>query len=75
MALVTSFGMQAILSACLVSIIVILQAVGIPSKARLIEAVERLLDMARTPVNVFTNSCCASLVAANSQRERRQPSW
>lgn len=73
MSLVTSFGMAGIPSACLVSIVVILQALGLPAEGvSFIIAVERLLDMARTPVSVWTNSSCAALVAAAEKREAVQ---
>lgn len=64
MAVITSFGAAGIPSACLISIVVILQAVGLPIEGiGLILAVERILDMFRTAANVFGNSCCAVLVA------------
>lgn len=65
MAFVTSFGIAGIPSASLVSIVVILQMLGLPAEGiALIMAVERLLDMARTTVNVWSNGSCAALVAA-----------
>jgi proton glutamate symport protein len=64
MALLTSTGMAGIPSASLVSITLILQTIGLPADAiGLVLAVERLLDMCRTTVNVFGNTCCAVLVA------------
>jgi proton glutamate symport protein len=62
--LITSLGSAGIPSASLFSIVVILQALGLPADGiGLIMAVERILDMFRTPVNVFGTSCCAVLVA------------
>lgn len=62
--LLTSLGSAGIPSASMISIVVILHALGLPADGiGLIMAVERILDMFRTPVNVFGTSCCAVLVA------------
>jgi len=64
MALITSIGVAGIPSASLVAILVILKVIGLPSEGLgLFIAVDRLLDMCRTTVNVFSDSCCAVLVA------------
>ena len=64
MALLTSMGMAGVPSAGLISIMAILQTVGLPAEGiGLILAVERFLDMLRTVVNVLTNSCSTVLVA------------
>lgn len=64
MSIITSFGLAGIPSACLIAVIVILQTIGLPAEGiGLILAAERILDMFRTAVNVFGNSCCAALVA------------
>jgi Na+/H+-dicarboxylate symporter len=64
MALITSIGVAGIPSASLVAILVILKAIGLPTEGiGLFIAVDRLLDMCRTTVNVFSDSCCAVLVA------------
>ena len=64
MSVITSFGAAGIPSACLISIVVILQVVGLPIEGiGFVLAVERILDMFRTAANVFGNSCCAVLVA------------
>jgi len=64
MALVTSIGVAGIPSASLVAILVILRVIGLPAEGiGLFIAVDRLLDMCRTTVNVFSDSCCAILVA------------
>lgn len=64
MALVTSIGVAAIPSASLVAIAIILGAVGLPVEAiGLILAVDRILDMCRTAVNVFSDSCGAVIIA------------
>lgn len=64
LALVTSIGIAGIPSASIVAIIVILNAIGLPAEGvGLLFAVDRILDMCRTTVNVFSDSCCAILVA------------
>ncbi len=64
LALLTSIGVAGIPSACLISVVVILNTLGVPPEGLgLILAVERLLDMCRTVVNVFGNTCCAVLLA------------
>lgn len=64
LALLTSLGVAGIPAASLVSIIIILKTIGLPSEGiGLFLAVDRLLDMCRTTVNVFSDSCCAVLVA------------
>lgn len=64
LALVTSIGIAGIPSASIVAIMVILKAIGLPMEGvGLLFAVDRILDMCRTTVNVFSDSCCAVLVA------------
>ena len=64
LALVTSIGIAGIPSASIVAIIVILKVIGLPAEGiGLLFAVDRILDMCRTTVNVFSDSCCAVLVA------------
>ncbi len=63
-ALLTSIGVAGIPAASLVAISVILAAIGLPAEGiGLILAVDRVLDMARTAVNVFSDSCGAVVVA------------
>jgi len=67
MALVTSIGVAGIPSASLVAIIVILQAVGFPEESiaigvGIVYVVDRILDMARTAVNVLGDSCAAAII-------------
>ena len=65
LALITSMGVAGVPSASLVVIIVILKSIGLPAEGiGMILAVDRILDMCRTTVNVFSDSCCAILVAA-----------
>jgi Na+/H+-dicarboxylate symporter len=62
-ALLTGIGIAGIPSASLVGIAVILGAVGLPLEGiGLVLAVDRILDMCRTTVNVFGDSCCAVVV-------------
>ncbi len=63
LALITSIGVAGIPSASFVAILVILGAVGLPYEAvAIILGVDRVLDMLRTSVNVFGDSCCASVL-------------
>lgn len=65
LSLFTSIGVAGVPSASLVAILIILKTIGLPAEGiGLFLAVDRLLDMARTTVNVFSDSCCAVLVAA-----------
>lgn len=64
LALITSIGVAGIPSASLVAVLVILKVIGLPTEGiGLFIAVDRVLDMCRTTVNVFSDSCCAVLVA------------
>ncbi len=64
MSLLTAMGMAGIPSASLVAIIVILNTMGLPAEGiALILPVDRILDMCRTTVNVFSDASCAVLVA------------
>jgi len=70
MALVTSIGVAAIPSASLVAIAIILAAVGLPLEGiGMILAVDRVLDMCRTSVNVFSDSCGAVIIARRTGEE------
>lgn len=63
-ALLSSIGVAGIPSASLVAIVLILNAVGVPLEGiGLILAVDRLLDMCRTTVNVLGDSVCTVTVA------------
>jgi Na+/H+-dicarboxylate symporter len=64
LALITSIGIAGIPSASIVSLLIILKVIGVPAEGiGLLFAVDRILDMCRTAVNVFSDSCCAVLVA------------
>jgi proton glutamate symport protein len=69
-ALTTSIGVAGIPSASLVAISIILVAVGLPAEAiGLLLVVDRILDMMRTTVNVFSDSVGA-VVIAKSEGEK-----
>lgn len=64
LALMTSIGVAGIPAASLVAITIILAAMGLPLEGiGLILAVDRVLDMCRTAVNVFSDSCGAVIIA------------
>ena len=64
LALVTSMGMAGIPAASLVGIAVILSAVGLPAEGiGVLLVLDRLLDMARTAINVLADAACAVIVA------------
>ncbi len=64
LALLTSIGVAGIPAASLVAIVVILKAIGLPAEGiGLILAVDRVLDMCRTSVNIFSDSCGAVIIA------------
>ncbi len=63
-ALLASVGAAGIPHAGLVMMVIILQAVGLPTeKQALIIAVDRVLDMGRTAVNVWSDSCGCAVVS------------
>lgn len=64
LSLFTSLGVAGIPAASLVAIVVILGAVGLPKEAiGIVMAVDRILDMCRTTVNIYGDSCCAAFIA------------
>ncbi len=70
LALLTSIGVAGIPAASLVAIAIILGAVGLPLEGiGLILAVDRVLDMMRTAVNVFSDSCGAVIIAKSEGEE------
>lgn len=72
LALLTSIGVAGVPSASLVAIIIIVNAVGFEDSAAVIGmllGVDRLLDMSRTAVNIFSDSC-AAVVIARSEGEQ-----
>jgi Na+/H+-dicarboxylate symporter len=63
-ATLASIGAAAIPSAGLVTMVIVLEAVGLPLEGLgVIWAVDRLVDMCRTAVNVWGDSCGAVVVA------------
>ncbi|MDA7978518.1 MAG: dicarboxylate/amino acid:cation symporter [Pirellulales bacterium] len=69
-ALLVSIGAAGIPQAGLVMMIIILQAVGLPTEAQgLIIAVDRVLDMGRTVVNVWSDSCGCAVINRFDQDE------
>jgi proton glutamate symport protein len=63
-ALLTSIGVAGIPAASLVAITVILTAIGLPIEAiGLLLVTDRILDMFRTSVNIFSDSCGAVIIA------------
>ena len=70
LALLTSIGVAGIPSASLVAIALILPAVGLPAEAiALVLAVDRVLDMCRTAVNVTGDLSVTALVAKGEGEE------
>jgi proton glutamate symport protein len=70
LALLTSIGVAGIPAASLVAIVIVMNAVGVPAEGLgLIFAVDRILDMCRTAVNVFSDSCGAVIIG-RSEGER-----
>jgi len=69
-ALLASIGAAGIPMAGLVIITIILSAVGLPLEGvGLILAVDRILDMFRTSINVWSDSCGAVLIAKSEGEE------
>ncbi|NLF42403.1 MAG: dicarboxylate/amino acid:cation symporter, partial [Bacteroidales bacterium] len=63
-ALLASIGAAGIPMAGLIMMTIILSAVGLPLEGiGLILAVDRLLDMFRTTINVWSDSCGAVIIA------------
>jgi len=63
-ALLTSIGVAGVPSASLVAIAIILGAIGLPIEALGVLLVfDRILDMARTSINVWGDAVCATIVA------------
>ena len=68
-ALLTSIGVAGIPAASLVAIAVILTAIGLPIEAiGLLLVTDRVLDMFRTSINIFSDSCGA-VVIGKSEKE------
>ena len=80
-ALLASVGAAGIPHAGLVMMAIILQAVGLPAESQgIILAVDRVLDMARTSVNVWSDACGAAVIDAlegpdEPAHDRSVPVW
>ena len=67
-ALIASVGAAGIPHAGLVMMAIVLQAVGLPLEAQgIIIAVDRILDMCRTTINVWSDSCGCVVVSRGSE--------
>ena len=74
-ALMTSVGVAGIPAASLVAIMIILQAVGLDEASAsaglaMVIIVDRILDMCRTTVNVFSDSCGAVIIGKSEGEEQ-----
>ena len=68
-ALLASIGTAAVPSAGIVMLIIVLEAIGVPSQGLgLILGVDRLLDMCRTATNVTGDAAVAAAIAAGERR-------
>ena len=71
-ALLTSIGVAGIPSASLVAISVILGTIGLPAEGiGLLLVTDRILDMCRTAVNIFSDSCGAVVIARSEGEETK----
>ncbi|HWK54027.1 MAG TPA: dicarboxylate/amino acid:cation symporter [Hyphomicrobiales bacterium] len=69
-ALLTSIGVAGIPAASLVAIAVILTAIGLPVEAiGLLLVTDRVLDMVRTSINVYSDACCATVIARSEKED------
>jgi len=73
-ALLTSIGVAGVPAASLVAIMIILKQVGLAEEAAaaglaMVLVVDRVLDMCRTTVNVFSDSCGAVIIARSEGEE------
>jgi len=73
-ALIASVGAAGIPHAGLVMMAIVLQAVGLPVEAQgIIIAVDRVLDMCRTSVNVWSDSCGCAVIDRLTRTEPAAP--
>ena len=71
-ALLTSIGVAGVPMASLVAIAIILKTVGLPLEGiGLIMVTDRILDMCRTTVNVWSDSCGAVIIARSEGEETK----
>lgn len=70
LALITSMGVGGIPSGSIVGVMIILQSLGLPPEGvALILPLDRILDMCRTTVNVYSDASCAVLIAHSEGEE------
>ena len=70
LALLTSIGVAGIPRASLAAIVIILGAVGLPLESiAIVLVVDSILDMCRTAVNVFSDTCGAAIIAKTEGEE------
>lgn len=75
LALLTSIGVAGIPAASLVAIVIILDVVGLPIEAiGVIWVTDRILDMCRTSVNVFSDTCGAAIIGRSEGEATIYPS-
>jgi Na+/H+-dicarboxylate symporter len=73
-ALVTSFAVPGVPSASLLGVAIIVNAIGLPTEAiAALIAFDRLLDMARTTVNVLGDAVCSVIVATREGESNFMP--
>lgn len=71
-ALLTSIGVAGVPMASLVAITIILKTVGLPLEGiGLVMVTDRILDMVRTAVNVWSDSCGAVVIARTEKEETK----
>ena len=75
-ALLTSIGVAGIPAASLVAITVILGVIGLPLEGLgLLLVTDRVLDMMRTAVNIYSDSCGAAIIARSEGENTRVDAW
>lgn len=63
MTVVSATGMAGIPSASIISVMMIMHTLGLPAEGiGMILAIDRVVDMCRTSITVWGNSCCAAVV-------------
>ncbi len=70
LSLLTSFGMAGIPSASIISLLLVLQMIGLPAQGiGIILAVERIVDMFRSAVNLYGNTCSTAFITGAEKGE------
>ena len=74
LALTTSIGVAGVPAASLVAIVIILNTVGLPAESiGIIMITERLLDMCKTTVNIYSDACGAVIIAKSEGEKNLFP--